>query len=162
MDCRTCKALLWEYCNGGLDSGLTRQVNEHLDICEACRQDNAAQVTTTRFLHEHMPVLTLDNAFVQATMSKIALVEVGDAFFKRAFGISLAVAGLLLVMLVVIGPISFSLLWLIGNIIFTLANQGALVIKTLPLLQMISGAVLFTLLFIVLAYMRHLAVRRIA
>ena len=162
MDCRTCKDLLWEYSTGGLDSDLARQVDEHLGICEACRQDHASQATTARFLHEHMPVLNLDNAFVQATINKIALVEAGDAFFRRAFGISLAVAGFLLVMLVVIGPILFSLLWLIGNIIFTLANQGALVIKTVPLLQMISGAVLSALLLIVLAYMRRLAVRRIA
>lgn len=162
MDCKTSKDLLWEYCAGDLGSDLIRQVDEHLVTCEECRQAHASQVTTTRFLHEHMPMLTLDNSFVQATINKIALVEAGDAFFRRAFGISLAVAGFLLVMLVVIGPILFSLLWLIGNIIFTLANQGALVIKTVPLLQMISGAVLSALLLIVLAYMRRLAVRRIA
>lgn len=162
MDCRTCKDLLWEYSDGDLDSNLTRQVDEHLATCPACRQEFTDQAKTVRFLQAHMPVLTLDNAFVQATMKKIASVEASDVFLKRVFGISVALAGLLLVMLVVISPISFSLLWLIGNIIFTLANQGALVIKTTPLLQMISGAVLSALLLIVLAYMRRLAVRRIA
>lgn len=162
MDCKTCKDLLWEYCDGDLDNDLIRQVDEHLITCEACRQAHASQATTIRFLQENMPVLTLDNAFVQTTMNKIALVEASDAFFKSVSGISFALAGLLLLMLVVISPIFFSLLWLIGNIIFTLTNQGALVIKTVPLLQVISGVVLSALLLIVLAYIRQIAVRRIA
>lgn len=162
MDCKTCKDLLWEYHDNELDSDLTRQVNEHVATCPACQAELASLDATTRFLKEHMPVLTVDNAFIQATMDKIALVEAGGAFLKPLFGISLAMAGLLFAMLIAIGPIFISLLWLIGNIIFTLVNQGALIIKTAPLLQIISGVVLSTLLLIVLASIRRLAVRRIA
>lgn len=162
MDCRTCKDLLWEYGDGELNSDLLRQVDEHLATCHDCRQELAAQVATTRFLREHMPVLTVDNAFVQATMGKIALVEAGGAFLKPLFGISLALAGLLIVMLVAIGPIFISLLWLTGNIIFTLVNQGVLIMKAAPLLQILSGVALSAFLLIVLAYMRRLAVRRVA
>lgn len=162
MDCKTCKDLLWEYHANELDSDLTRQVDEHVATCPACRAELTALAATTRFLKEHMPVLTVDNAFIQATMDKITLVEAGGAFLKPLFGISLALAGLLFAMLVAIGPIFISLLWLIGNIIFTLVNQGALIIKTAPLLQIISGVVLSTLLLIVLASIRRLAVRRIA
>lgn len=162
MDCKTCKDLLWEYHDCELDSDLTRQVDEHVATCPSCRAELAVLVATTRFLKEYMPVLTVDNAFIQATMDKIALVEAGSAFLKPLFGISLAMAGLLFAMLVAIGPIFISLLWLIGNIIFTLVTQGALIIKTAPLLQIISGVVLSTLLLIVLASIRRLAMRRIA
>lgn len=161
MDCKTCKDLLWEYCDGDLDSNLIRQVDEHTATCPACRHELAANTATIRFLHAHMPVLMPDNAFVQATLDKIALTEPG-AFLKPMIGISLALAALLLTGLVLISPFFISLLWLTGNIIVTLLQQGALVIKTAPLLQITSGTVLTALLFIVLASMRRLAVRRIA
>lgn len=161
MECNTCKDLLWDYCDGNLNNDLMRQVDEHLATCPACRQELAAQLTTIRFL-KHMPVLTVDNTFVQTTMSKIALVETDGAFLKPLFSISLVLASLLFAMLVIISPIFISLLWLTGNIIFTLVSQGALVMKTVPLIQTITGVVLSALLFIVLAYMRRLAARHVA
>lgn len=162
MDCRTYKDLLWKYCDGDLNRNLSLQVKEHLAACPACRQEFAAQAATTRFLQEYMPVLTVDNTFVQATMGKIALAEPTATFLKPIIGIGLALASLLLAMLIIISPVFISLLLLSGNIIFTLVNQGVLVIKTAPLLQIISGVALSALLLIVLSYMRRLAIRRIA
>jgi len=162
MDCKTCKDLLWEYQDDELDSDLTGQVDEHLATCPACRAELATLVATTRFLKEHMPVLTVGNTFVQATMAQIALTKPTGAFLKTIIGIGLALTGLIIGTLVVISPFFISLLWLIGNIIFTLIKLGALVVKTAPLLQTISGVVLSVLLLIVLASIRRLAVRRIA
>ncbi|TCL37209.1 putative zinc finger protein [Anaerospora hongkongensis] len=162
MDCKTCKDLLWEHLDNELNNDLTQQVDEHLANCPACRTELTSLAETTRFLKEHMPVLILDNSFVQATMNKIGLAESGGAFLKPIIGIGLALTGLIIVTLVIISPFFFSLLWLIGNIIFTLVRLGTLVVKTTPLLQIISGVALSTLLFIVLASIRRLAIRRIA
>ena len=162
MDCKTCKDLLWEYHDNELDSDLTWQVDEHITTCPVCRAELAALTVSTGFLKEYMPVLTLDNAFVQATMEKIALAEQAGAFLKPIIGIGLALTGLIIGILVIISPIFISLLWLIGNIIFTLVKLGTLVVKTTPLLQIISGVALSALLFIVLVSIRRLAVRRIA
>jgi len=162
MDCKTCKDLLWEYHDNELDSDLTWQVDEHLATCPACRGELAALAATTQFFKKHMPVLTLDNAFIQATMKKIALAEQASAFLKPIIGIGLALTGLIIGTLVIISPFFISLLWLIGNIIFTLVKLGTLVVKTTPLLQIISGVALSALLFIVLASIRRLTVRRIA
>ena len=163
MDCKTCKNLLWEYHDNELDSDLNWQVDEHLTTCPDCRAELAALTASTRFLKEYMPVLTLDSAFVQATMEKIGLAEPDGAFLKPIIGIGLALAGLILCTLVIISPFFISLLWLIGNIIFTLVKLGTLVVKTTaPMLQIISGVALSALLFIVLASIRRLAVRRIA
>lgn len=64
---------------------LLRLVDEHLVTCEACQQELTKQADTTWFFQTYMPVLTLDNAFVQATMKKISSVEAIDVFLKRAF-----------------------------------------------------------------------------
>ncbi len=162
MDCKTCKDLLWEYHDHELDSELNWQVDKHLTTCPDCLTELVSLTTTTRFLKKHMPVLTLDSTFVQATMEKIDLGESAGAFLKPIIGIGLALAGLILCTLVIISPFFISLLWLIGNIIFTLVKLGILVVKAAPLLQIISGITLSALLFIVLASIRRLAVRRIA
>ena len=162
MNCETCKDLLWEYHDNELDSDLTWQVDEHLATCPVCRAELAALAATTQFLKEHMPVLTLDNAFVQATMSKITLSQPSGAFLKPIIGIGLALASLIIGTLALISPFFISLIWLIGNIFFTLIKLGTLVVKIAPLLQIVSGLVLSALLFIVLASIRRLAVRRIA
>ena len=162
MDCKTCTDLLWEHLDNELDSDLTRQVDKHLAACQICRAELTALASTTRFLKDHMPVLILDNSFVQATMSKVGLDESTGAFLKPIIGISLVLTGLIITALIIFSPIFFSLLWLMGNIIFTLLRLGTLVVKTTPLLQIISGVTLSTLLFIVLVSMRRLAVRRIA
>lgn len=162
MDCKTCKDLLWEYHDNELDSDLTRQADEHLATCPVCRAELAALTASTQFLKEYMPVLTVDNAFVQATMEKIILTKPANAFLKPIIGIGLALTGLIIGTLVIISPFFFSLLWLIGNILFTIVKLGTLVVKTTPLLQIISGVALSASLFIVLASIRRLAVRRIA
>ena len=162
MDCRTCKNLIWEYHDGDLDSDSAREVDEHLEGCAACRQDLAAQKDISRYLKEHMPVYNVDNFFVQVTMNKIALLEESGSFLKPVFGISILLAGIVFAVLIAVSPIFTSLLWLIGSIIFTLTKQGALIIKIAPLMQLIIEVVLSTLLIIVLAYMRRLAMRRVA
>ncbi len=161
MDCKTCKDLLWAYCVDDLGSDRMRQVDEHTANCPSCRQELTATVTTTRFLHTHMPVLQPDNAFAQATLDKITLTE-PVAFLKLMAGIMLVLTFILLTGLLIISPLFISLLWVAGNILLTLVQQGAFVLKTAPLLQIISGTILTALLIIVLASIRHLAMRRIA
>ena len=77
-------------------------------------------------------------------------------------GIILVLTFILLTGLLIISPLFISLLWVAGNILLTLVQQGAFVLKTAPLLQIISGTILTALLIIVLASIRHLAMRRIA
>lgn len=162
MDCRMCKDWLWERYSGELDSDLLKLVDEHLDICETCQQELTNQADAAWFIQTYMPVLELDNAFVQATMQKISSFEAIDVFLKRVFVIGGVLVGILFVMLVVISPIFFSLLWLIGNIACTLAEKADLVIKTVPQLQILSCIIMFSILLAVLAYMRFLVMRRVA
>ena len=161
MDCNTCKDLLWAYCVDELDSDLLQQVDAHTANCSPCQQELATTIATTRFLHTHMPVLHLDNAFVQATLDKIKLTE-PNSFLKPFIGIVFVLTLVLLIGLLIISPIFISLLWVTATLLFTLAQQGTLVIKTVPLLQVISGTILTAFLFIVLASIRRLAMRRIA
>ncbi len=161
MDCKTCKALLWAYCVDDLEKDLLAQVDEHTACCSSCREELDTTTATTRFLHTHMPLLQSDHSFVQETLDKITLTEPASTL-KPIIGIILILIIILLIGLLIISPIFISLLWLSANILFTLVQQGALVIKTAPLLQIISGTILTALLFIVLVSIRRLAMRCIA
>lgn len=138
-----------------------RQVDEHTATCAICHRELTTTIATARLLHTHMPVLKLDNSFVNVTLDKIAQAE-STSFLKLIIGIMVVLTFLLLTGLLIISPIFISLLWLISNILLTLIQQGALLIKIAPLLQILSGTVLTILLFIVLVSIRRLAVRRIA
>ena len=162
MDCKTCMGSLWEYNDPDLDRDVVRQMTEHLAACPTCSRELRALTDTSIFLKEYMPVLTVDCAFVQATMDKILLSESAASFLKPIFGVGLALSFLNLVVMIIICPTCINLLFSIGAMLFAFVKLGALVIQAAPVLQIVFGIAISALLFVVLAFARQLSMRRIA
>lgn len=162
MDCKTCMSSLWEYNESDSDRDVIRQMDEHLATCPSCSRELRALNDTSFFLKEYMPVLTVDREFVLATMDKISLSEPAGSFFRPIIGVAVVLSLLNLIVLIIICPTCISLFFTIGEILFSFVKLGAVVIQAAPLLQMAFGIVLLAFLFIVLASVRHLSLRRIA
>ena len=162
MDCKTCLSSLWEYNDPDSDRDVIRQIDEHLAICSACSRELKALNDASIFLKEYMPVLTVDRAFVQATIHKISFSKPVGSFLRPIVGVGVVLSLLNLIVLIIICPTCISLFFTIGEILFTFVKLGAVVIQTAPLFQMAFGIVLSALLFIVLVSIRQLSLRRIA
>ena len=162
MDCKTCMGSLWEYNDPDLDRDVVRQMNEHLAACPTCSRELRALTDTSIFLKEYMPVLTVDCAFVQATINKISFSEPAGSFLRPIIGVGVVLSLLNLIAMIIICPTCISLFFTIGEILFTFVKLGAVVIQTVPLLQLVFVIVLSALLFIVLASIWQMSLRRIA
>ena len=153
---------LWEYNDTNSDRDVIRQMDAHLATCPTCSRELKALNDTSIFLKEYMPVLTVDRAFVQATMNKISSSEPTGTFLRPIVGVGVVLSLLNLIAMIIICPTCISIFFTIGEILFTFVKLGAMVIQTAPLLQMAFGIVLSALLFIVLASIRQMALRHIA